>query len=147
MGAATSAQLRCNHANLLLTFHKWVPVQDVSSVQERVAHVVESVIGHPISASQPLMEAGLDSLGGVELRNSLSSAFGMELPATLTLDYPSIAAMSEYLSSISRPILAAEDMDIIDASDVSDSLSQSIQASDAGLLVRSEYMLSIVSNV
>ena len=107
-------------------------MQDMESVQQRVAHVAESVIGHPISPSQPLMEAGLDSLGSVELRNSLGSAFGLELPATLTLDYPSVAALSQYLSGVVRPIVAADQMDIIDASDLSDSLSQSIQVGPSG---------------
>ena len=73
------------------------------------------------------MEAGLDSLGGVELRNSLSSAFGTELPATLTLDYPSIGALAAYLHGIAKPIAASEAMEIFDTSDRSDSLSQSIQ--------------------
>ena len=75
------------------------------------------------------MEAGLDSLGGVELRNSLSSAFGTELPATLTLDYPSIGALAAYLHGIAKLIPASDAMEILDASDISDSLSQSIQAS------------------
>lgn len=49
------------------------------------------------SEDQPLMEAGLDSLGAVELRASLASAFSLGLPATLTFDYPSVAAMASYI--------------------------------------------------
>ena len=47
---------------------------------------------------QPLMEAGLDSLGAVELRTSLEAAFSMELPATVTFDYPSITALAKYIA-------------------------------------------------
>ena len=46
---------------------------------------------------QPFMEAGLDSLGAVELRNNLCTAFNMELPATAIFDYPSAAALAQWL--------------------------------------------------
>jgi len=52
---------------------------------------------------QPLMEAGLDSLGAVELRNALTTKFGIELPATVTLDFPTINALAEHMATIAAP--------------------------------------------
>ena len=46
---------------------------------------------------QPLMEAGLDSIGAVELRNAVSAKFGVELPATVTFDYPSAGALAQFV--------------------------------------------------
>jgi acyl carrier protein len=45
----------------------------------------------------PLMDAGVDSLSAVSLRNELSKRLSMQLPATLVLDYPTLAAISDYL--------------------------------------------------
>lgn len=50
------------------------------------------------------MEAGLDSLGSVELRTSLENAFGFEMPATVTFDYPSINALAKYIASQHTPV-------------------------------------------
>lgn len=55
------------------------------------------------SVDTPLMEAGLDSLGSVELRNSLATRFSIDLPATITLDYPSIAALAGYIATLVVP--------------------------------------------
>lgn len=45
------------------------------------------------------MEAGLDSLGAVELRSALAERFRLDLPATLTFDHPTSAALASFLAA------------------------------------------------
>ena len=51
----------------------------------------------------PLMEAGLDSIGAVELRNAVSAKYGVELLATVTFDYPTIGELAQYLAAKTAP--------------------------------------------
>lgn len=53
---------------------------------------------HTIAPDRPLLDLGLDSLMAVELRNALSTSLGRPLPATLLFDYPTIGALTDYLS-------------------------------------------------
>ena len=45
------------------------------------------------------MQAGLDSLGAVELRNAIASKFSISVPATLAFDYPTPAALAEFVAA------------------------------------------------
>jgi acyl carrier protein len=49
---------------------------------------------------QLLLEAGLDSLGAAELRKGLGDTFGLDLPATISFDYPSISAMAQHIATL-----------------------------------------------
>lgn len=51
--------------------------------------IVAEVTGSAaVGDGEPLMAAGLDSLAVVELRSRVEAAFGVALPATVALDYP-----------------------------------------------------------
>lgn len=52
-------------------------------LQERVKSAVVAILGSEVGETKPLMAAGLDSLGSVELRNALEASLGLELPGTV----------------------------------------------------------------
>jgi acyl transferase domain-containing protein len=72
-----------------------------AAIASLVASTVSSVLGLDINPDEPLLSSGLDSLGAVELRNSLAAQMpsGLDLPATLLFDFPSINALTGYISS------------------------------------------------
>jgi acyl carrier protein len=51
----------------------------------------------PLDEKRGLVEMGMDSLMAVILQNELQAAFGVQLSATLVLDYPSIASLARFL--------------------------------------------------
>lgn len=52
--------------------------------------------------------------GAVELRNTLVSQFGVELPATATFDYPTVAALAAFIASQGAAPAAAQQITEID---------------------------------
>ncbi|HEY5151901.1 MAG TPA: beta-ketoacyl synthase N-terminal-like domain-containing protein [Mycobacterium sp.] len=67
-------------------------------VRAEVAEVLDSTSPDTIAADHAFQDIGFDSLTAVELRNSLNSATGLRLPATLVFDYPTPKVLAVFLA-------------------------------------------------
>ena len=66
---------------------------------EAVLEMAKRTAGGAVDADAPLMEAGVDSLGAVELRNQLQRAVGdsVALSSTLMFDHPTVRQVALHL--------------------------------------------------
>eukprot|EP00889_Picochlorum_renovo_P006745 jgi/Picre1/33775/NNA_001254.t1 len=69
----------------------------IEVVYASVHDAVIQVVGSDVDTDEPLMSAGLDSLGSVEFANVLAQKFSLQMPATLVFDYPSVRSIAEFL--------------------------------------------------
>ncbi|MER5931004.1 type I polyketide synthase, partial [Streptomyces sp. NPDC002054] len=130
--ATTDARARATaHADGPVTLSERLaalaPAEQVRELLGLVRTHVAAVLGHDgsdaIGAERAFKELGFDSLTAVELRNRLSAATELRLPATLIYDYPTSAALADHLrdelvgtvpvSGALLPVAAAVDGDPI----------------------------------
>jgi len=96
-------------------FHREGSPLDMSSgmdpaiIRSKVQELASAIIGADdedgLEADTPLMEAGLTSNSAVLLRDELSKDLpGINLPPTLIFDYPSVAAIADFVSEASKKL-------------------------------------------
>ena len=75
-----------------------------------VLELANSTAGRTLDADAPLMEAGIDSLGAVDLRNQLQkqSGEGTLLPSTIVFDHPTARQLSAFFQEAAGPVAAHE---------------------------------------
>ncbi|MFK5976728.1 MAG: long-chain-fatty-acid--CoA ligase [Sulfurovum sp.] len=61
---------------------------------------IKNLIGIEINDKEDFFKIGMDSLMSIQLANRLSKKLGISLTTTLTLEYPSINKLTNYLSTI-----------------------------------------------
>jgi len=71
-----------------------------AAIQKMVSELAGEVMGRgAVPADEPLMDAGMDSLGAVEFRNALAAKMGgMSLPDTMMFDFPTVGSIAQFLA-------------------------------------------------
>jgi acyl carrier protein len=72
-------------------------------VRQQTAKVLGLARADDLDIHEPLRQLGLDSLMAVELRNLLGKSVERNLPATLTFDHPTVAALVDHLATAVLP--------------------------------------------
>jgi NADPH:quinone reductase-like Zn-dependent oxidoreductase/acyl carrier protein len=83
------------------------PSERLNMLRGELAQRLVAVLGFPsgtrLEPHRALRDLGLDSLLSVSLRNELAAGFGIDLPATLLFDQPTLETLSIYLLALLDP--------------------------------------------
>ncbi|HWX43943.1 MAG TPA: amino acid adenylation domain-containing protein [Solirubrobacteraceae bacterium] len=106
---ARPGEQRVSLARLLQTMPE---AEHEGAVRGVVTAQLAAVLGHDASAALDgqltFKQLGLDSLAALELRNRLTHASGLSLPATLVFDHPSVTELTQcLLSKLRQPTAPA----------------------------------------
>ena len=71
-----------------------------SHVRETAARILGRSAAEPIPDAVKFFDLGMDSLMALEMRNSLQTSLECRMPSTLAFEYPTVAAVSEFLSDM-----------------------------------------------
>lgn len=98
----------------LRTRFETAKIEDRNAVVEAtIVSTVARIVGmqeRSVSPALRFTEIGMDSLMASDMRNNLQSEAGVPLPNTLSYDYPTVRALSDYLASrLETSLLSAED--------------------------------------
>eukprot|EP00439_Symbiodinium_sp_Y106_P081712 s190_g20.t2 len=82
-----------------------LPRLDKVSLRQMLQSIASEVVGGGVvDQDAPLMDSGMDSLSAVEFRNRFTSKLpGVNLPNTLTFDYPTISSIADFSASQMGP--------------------------------------------
>ena len=92
----------------------------VEFVREHAAKVLGHADPAAITADRAFKELGFDSLTSIDLRNKMTVASGLRLPATLVFDNPTPTALAQYLRTELFGAVAERPSDAVVAADDED---------------------------
>ncbi|TRD17803.1 type I polyketide synthase [Palleronia caenipelagi] len=77
----------------------------VDGLREALADMVGGALGEtdPVDHNAGLVELGLDSIMAIDLRAQLNHALDRDLPATVAMDYPTVAQLAEFVAETCFP--------------------------------------------
>ncbi|CAK0769738.1 Malonyl CoA-acyl carrier protein transacylase (modular protein) [Gammaproteobacteria bacterium] len=91
------------------------PEERYARLKQHILNEIQTVVGTAPTDTKNFFSLGMDSLQSIQLGSRLAASFGISLPATLAMKYPTLAELTDYLAKIlfaplsqNQPILHVE---------------------------------------